>query len=511
MEPSVSATHGEPSSGATFAAKAAAHEGGERSASELWWRWGIPIAVTVVLGLLPAPAGLAQNAWNFFALFAGIVAALVLEPIPPAATGVLAITLGALLSPWTLFGPKELADPKFKVASETVRWAFSGFASNTVWLVGGAFMFALAYEKTGLGKRIALLLVWLLGKSSLSLGYAATLADTILAPFTPSNTARSAGTMFPVFVNLPPIYQSLPNDASSRRIGAYLLWTTFAASCVTSTLFMTACAPNFLAIDFIRKIAHVELTYKQWFLAAASFAIPLLLLLPIIGYLVYPPELKKSPEIPHWARERLAEMGALTRNEIILGVLVLIAIVLWVTAGDYLDAAVVAFMVISAMLVLRVLKWSDMARYHSAWTTIVLLATLVAMADGLSRTGFVKWFADFVGLSVGHLPPGTVLVILITVYFFSHYFFSSLTAHTSAMMPIMLGVGLAVPGMAPEKLALGLALTTGLMGVISPYATGAALPYYNSGYITSAAFWRNGTIYGIVFLAALLLIGLPLL
>ena len=60
-------------------------------------------------------------------------------------------------------------------------------------------------------------------------------------------------------------------------------------------------------------------------------------------------------------------------------------------------------------------------------------------------------------------------------------------------------------------IALGLALTTGIMGVISPYATGAALPYYNCGYITSAEFWRNATIYGIVFLAALLVLGLPLL
>jgi len=204
-------------------------------------------------------------------------------------------------------------------------------------------------------------------------------------------------------------------------------------------------------------------------------------------------------------------MGPLSRNEIILGVLVLIAIVLWIVAGEYIDGAIVAFMVISALLVLGVLTWNDMARYHSAWTTIVLLATLVAMAEGLSRTGFVKWFADYVGAHVAGLPPGTVLVILIIVYFFSHYFFSSLTAHTSALMPIMLGVGLSVPGLAPEKLALGLALTTGLMGVISPYATGAGLPYYNSGYIASTAFWRNGTIYGVVFLGALLLIGLPLL
>ncbi len=476
-----------------------------------WWKWAIPVAIGVILAFIPPPTGLSQNAWYFFSLFCVIVAALVLEPIPPAATGVVAITVAALLAPWTLFTAQQMADPKFKPAAAAAKWAFSGFASNTVWLVGGAFMFALAYEKTGLGRRIALLLVKVLGKNSLMLGYAATIADTILAPFTPSNTARSAGTMYPVFINLPPIYKSLPNDESSKLIGGYLLWTTFAASCVTSTLFMTGCAPNFLALDFIRKIAHVEITYKQWFLAAAPFAIPLLLALPIIGYVIYPPKLKNSPEIPAWAGEQLKEMGSLSRNEIILTVMVLIAIVLWVTAGEVIEPAIVAFMVISTLLVLGVLKWADMARYHSAWTTIVLLATLVAMAEGLSKVGFIKWFADYVGSHVGGLPPTTVLVVLITVYFFSHYFFSSLTAHTTAMMPIMLGVGLGMPGLDPAKLAMGLALTTGLMGVVSPYATGAALPYYNSGYISSVSFWKNGTIYGLIFLAALLGIGLPLL
>jgi L-tartrate/succinate antiporter len=274
---------------------------------------------------------------------------------------------------------------------------------------------------------------------------------------------------------------------------------------------MTGCAPNFLAIDFISKIAHVNIRYQQWFFAAAPFAIPLLLLLPLIGYVIYPPELKKSPEIPKWAHQRLMEMGPLSRDEKILGTLVLIAITMWVFAGDYFDGAIVAFMVISVLLVLGVLKWHDMARYHSAWTTIVLLATLVAMAEGLGKVGFIKWFADYVATHVTGMPADTVLVILIVVYFFSHYFFSSLTAHTSAMMPIMLGVGMGIPGLSPEKLAMGLALTTGIMGVISPYATGAALPYYNCGYITSAEFWRNGTIYGIVFLVALLTLGVPFL
>jgi L-tartrate/succinate antiporter len=163
------------------------------------------------------------------------------------------------------------------------------------------------------------------------------------------------------------------------------------------------------------------------------------------------------------------------------------------------------------MLILRVVTWDDLARNHAAWTTIALLATLVAMADGLGRTGFINWFADSVALHIAGLPPTMVIVALVTIYFFSHYGFSSLTAHTTAMMPIMLGVGLGIPDLPHEKLALGLAMSTGIMGVISPYATGAALPYYNSGYIKSSDFWRNGTIYGVMFLAALLLLALPLL
>jgi L-tartrate/succinate antiporter len=474
-------------------------------------RWAVPLLIAIGLASIPAPPGLAQHAWWFFSVFAGVVAALIIEPVPPAATGLIAITLTAALSRWTLFSPQDLAKPGFNVASESVKWAFSGFAGNTVWLVGGAFMLATAYQKTGLGRRIALLLVRALGRNSLLLGYAATFGDAVLALVTPSNTARSAGTMFPIMINLPPIYDSHPSDPSARKIGGYILWTTFASSCVTSSLFITGCAPNFLAADFIRKLAHVDISWTRWFFSAAPFGIPLLLALPLMGFVFYPPTVKQSPEIPLWARKQLAEMGPLSRNEWILGILVFIAVTLWILAADYFDAAIVAFMVVSLMLILRVVTWDDLARNHAAWTTIALLATLVAIADGLARTGFIKWFADLVASHMGGLPSSAVMVVLLIIYFFSHYGFSSLTAHTTAMMPIMLGVGLGIPDLPYERLELGLALSTGIMGVTSPYATGAALPYYNSGYIKSSDFWRNGTIYGLIFLAALLLLALPLL
>jgi L-tartrate/succinate antiporter len=476
-----------------------------------WWRVAVPVALTLALAATPPPAGLAQHAWWYFAIFTGVIAALVTEPLPNPAVGLIGLTLVAVLSRWTLYAPADLAKPGFNVVSQTINWALSGFASTTVWLVGGAFMFALGYQKTGLGRRIALLLVRALGKNTLSLGYATTFAEAIMAPFTPSNTARGAGIIFPVVNNLPPLYDSHPHDPSSRRIGGYIMWTTFAANTVTSTLFMTACAPNFLAREFISRIAHVTISYADWMRASVPFAVPLLLALPLLTYVLYPPEVKKSPEASAWAGRELTALGRITRREIILAVLVVGAILLWIFAGDFIDPALAAFVAISLMLVFRVVTWDDVARNDAAWTTIVLLATLVTLADGLSRAGFVKWFADTVAVNVGAFPPGLIVVVLVTIYFLTHYMFASLTAHTTAMMPMMLAAAMGIKGVPIATVALALALTTGIMGVLTPYATGAALPYYNSGYLPPAVFWRLGAIFGLIFLAALLLIGVPLL
>ena len=158
--------------------------------------------------------------------------------------------------------------------SAALNWALSGFSNGTVWLIFGAFMFALGYEKTGLGRRIALLLVKAMGRRTLTLGYAVTIADTLLAPFTPSNTARSGGTIYPVIRNLPALYDSKPNDPSSRRIGSYLMWVAIAATCVTSSMFLTALAPNLLALELVKKTAKIDITWTQWFMAFAPVGHP---------------------------------------------------------------------------------------------------------------------------------------------------------------------------------------------------------------------------------------------
>ena len=47
------------------------------------------------------------------------------------------------------------------------------------------------------------------------------------------------------------------------------------------------------------------------------------------------------------------------------------------------------------------------------------------------------------------------------------------------------------------------------MGVLTPYATGPAPVYYACGYVSRRDFWRLGLIFGVIFIAVLLLIGVP--
>jgi L-tartrate/succinate antiporter len=467
-----------------------------------------PVAIAVAIALCPAP-GLAQHTWYFFAIFAGVIVGLMLEPLPGGAIGLIGVTAVTVLAPRVLFSPEELAKPGFNPSNAALTWALSGFSNGTVWLIFGAFMFALGYEKTGLGKRLSLLLVRAMGHHTLTLGYAIMLADTALAPFTPSNTARSGGTVYPIISNLPPLYDSKPHDPSSRRIGGYLMWVAIASTCVTSSMFLTGLAPNLLAAELAKKTVGVDFGWTQWFLAFAPVGVVLLAVVPLLSWWLYPPEVKEGREVPLWATRELVKMGGLTRPEMLLVVLVLLALGLWIFAADAINATTVALIVICLMLVLNVVKWADIIANKAAWNTLAWFATLVALADGLNRTGFVVWFADSIAGHMAGFSATEAMIVLVVLFYLVHYLFASVTAHVTAMLPVFLAVGSTISGMNMPRFALLLSLTLGIMGIITPYGTGPSPVYYGSGYIPSADWWRLGAIFGAIYLAAFLCIGVP--
>lgn len=148
-------------------------------------------------------------------------------------------------------------------------------------------MFGTGYEKTGLGRRIALILVKKMGHRTLFLGYAVMFSE-LIGTCNTVNSARGAGIIYPIIRNLPPLYQSQPNDSSSRSIGSYIMWMGIVADCVTSAIFLTAMAPNLLLIGLMKSASHATLSWGDWFLGMLPLSILLVLLVPLAGLRAVP-------------------------------------------------------------------------------------------------------------------------------------------------------------------------------------------------------------------------------
>jgi L-tartrate/succinate antiporter len=456
----------------------------------------IPILVAIVIALLPTPQGLDPNAHYFFAVFIGVIVGLILEPIPAALIGLTGVAFSATFG---LVGESAKA-------SRT--WMLSGFSNGVIWLIFAAFMFALGYKKSGLGKRIALILVKLLGKTSLGLGYAVAFADGVLSPFMPSNTARSAGTIFPIAINIPQMFNSTP-DNEPRKLGAYISWVAIAATCVTSSMFLTALAPNLLAVSLVEKNAGIVIEWGQWFGTLAVIMIPLFLAVPLLAYIFYPPEQKHSPEAPAWAAKELEKMGSITKKEILMLSLGILALVMWIFGSQIgVNSTTAAIAVLCLLVLTNVISWEDVITNKAAINVFIWFATLVAMAGGLKKVGFLKWAAERISEGLVGMEPVSIVILLVVLFFLFHYFFASVTAHTVALLPLFLGVAAnLIPAEMMQPLAMLLVGSLGLMGIITPYATGPSPIWYGAGYISQATWWKLGAIFGAIYLGALVLLG----
>lgn len=458
----------------------------------------IPLGVGLLIFLIPCPEGLAPVAWHYFAVFAAVIVGLILEPIPGSVIALLGISVAGVFQ---LIGDKPAA---------TLKWALSGFSNSVIWLIFVAYMFGLGYEKTGLGRRISLNLIKLLGKKTLGIGYAVAFSELLLGPFMPSNTARSGGTIYPIVRNIPEIFDSRPGE-SARKMGAYLMWTGIAACAVVSSLFLTANAPNLLGLELVAKTLKITVSWRDWFLGILPIGLVLFLLMPLLTYCLYPPEIKESEGADRWAAEALAKMGKISLKELTMALLAVIALTLWIFADKQINATMVAIVIFVLMLLSKVVSWDDVLDYRQAWNMLIWFGALVALADGLKTCGFLTWFAAAVSGMMKGLPVMWIVILMVGIYFLVHYMFASLTAHATALMPVFLAAIAIVPEMPLKLTAMLLCYTSGFSCLLTPYASGPSVIYYGSGYIKRADFWRLGAIFGVIFLAALLLIEVPYL
>lgn len=503
-------------------------------------RFWMCVVVGMAIWFSPTPAGLTEPAWHIFAVFAATIVSFLLRPLPMGVCVLIGIlVLGASKDLfWAFPGSPEIspvftsdlrkplhisgfgvAIPSFsseQIAKGSFTQSLSGFADPTTWLVVAAFLISGAMIRTGLGKRIALSMVSLFGRSMLGLGYSIGAAELLLAPFVPSNTARGGGVMAPVVNSLASVLGSHPED-SPKRAGEYLVLCGAHLNLVTAAMFLTGMAANPLvnkaAVDVLGE--QHTLTWGGWLLGALVPGVVSLALLPLLLYWLARPAASVASDARDKARADLSEMGAWTGKQWLMAAILLGMLTLWVTApvqkhylGYSLPTALVALMGVATMVVLGVERWRDVTGNAAAWDTLIWLGGLVTMANALRETGFTGWFAEQVGQHATGLSPVAMAVTLALVYFFSMYAFSMLTGHIMALAGVFFAAGLAA-GAPPLLMVALIAYFSNLCGCTTNYSTGPMVIYFGLGYVPTARWFRIGFVVALFHLGVWLGIGLP--
>ncbi|CAN5312829.1 DASS family sodium-coupled anion symporter [soil metagenome] len=464
-------------------------------------------AVLVVLLLVPCPEGLTPKAWGLVAIFLTTIVAIILKVMPIGVMAMMAIVIVSLSQVTSTSSKGAITD------------ALSSFANPLIWLIVVAILISRGLKKTGLGNRIGLIFISLLGKRTVGIGYGLTICELVLAPFTPSNTARGGGIVHPIMKSIANAFDSDPAKGTQGKVGTYLALVNYHANPITSAMFLTATAPNPLVVDYVARATHqnFHLSWTTWALCMFLPGLVCLLVMPLVIYLLSPPELKVTPNAVDYARTELAKMGPLAAKEkVMLGTFGLL-LVLWANVPAMLfgpaftlDPTVVAFVGLFVLIITGTIDWDDVLSEKSAWDTLVWFGALVMMAEQLNKVGVIAWFSEGMKAAIvaSGMGWGPIAAILVLAFVFSHYLFASTTAHVSAMLLAFLGVGAQlIPAAYVVPFMLMMTAASAIMMTLTHYATGTSPIIFGSGYVTMGNWWRVGFVMCVVELLIFAVIG----
>lgn len=465
----------------------------------------LPVVIGAILWLLTPvrPGGLSVQAWEMFAIFVATIVGCITKPLPIGGTTLIGLIVTVLVG---LAPVQNEVNPKTGAVNAGILSAFSNSAS---WLIAMAFIIAYGISKTGLGNRIAYWMIRRFGKRSIGIAYAITGLEIVLGTLIPSNSARTGGVVWPVTESISKDYDSLPNDPSRKKIGAFLSFIAFHANVISTALFITGAAPNMVASQMAVQKGYT-MSWISWFTAAIVPALIATIVIPLIIYKIFPPEIKETPDAKNWADEHLAEMGPVSKPEKIMSVVFLLAIILWVLSGIFkipqLDSTFVAFLAVGLLLITGVLTMQDALKQTGAWNILIWLSILVFMAGKLISFGFIDWFSKTIQTGLHGISWEIVLAVLVILMFYTHYFFASGTAHMTALYLPFLSVAVATG--APLALsAMLLAFTGAINASTTHYANGPASILATTGYIKQGEWWKFNFILGLVYLLIFGVIG----
>ncbi len=443
--------------------------------------------------------------------------------------GVATVAIGLLIATWWVTEALPLPAtsllpialfPLLGVVS--IEDATAPYASELIFLFMGGFMLALAMQRWGLHRRIALLTVRAVGTSPVQVIGGFMLATAFLSMWV-SNTATTVA-MLPIGLSVLVLVlgegggrmgsaseaeeaEELTGAGASNFATCLMLAIAYAAS-IGSLSTLIGTPPNLFMAQFLQSEYDIDIGFGTWMLVGLPLSATFLFITwVVLTRFVYPPEIDEISGGREIIQEQIDEMGPVSRGEKwVLTVFVLTASA-WILnsilpsifpaleeilAGvDDAGIAVIAALVLFAIPIdwrngVFALDW-ETAR-QIPWGILLLFGGGLSLANAVSETGVDEWIGALVS-GLGWVPVFLLIGIVILVVIFLTELTSN-TATAAALLPILAGAAIGL-GLDPLAFAIPAALAASCAFMI-PVATPPNAIVFGSGHVTIVQMVRAG-------------------
>ena len=379
--------------------------------------------ILIVVLLLPAPSSLPIMAKAVLAILAFAVIMWVTEAVsyPVSATLILA-------------GSELLG------SNHSLSLAFSGYATSAVALVAAALFLAAAMQETNLHKRLALLVLSIVGNKTRNIVIGAIIVSIVLAFFVPSATAR-AGAVVPILLGMIAAFKV----SKDSKLASLLIITSVQAVSIWNIGIKTAAAQNIVAINFINHQLGFDVSWGEWFLYAAPWSIVMSVALYFIMIKVMPPEINTIEGGKDLIKEELHKLGPVSPREWRLIVISMLLLLFWSTEKVLhpIDSASITIIALGVMLMpkIGVMTWKHVEN-KIPWGTIIVFGVGISLGNVLLKTGAAQWLSDqtFGVLGLKHLPIIATIALITLFNILIHLGFASATSLSSALIPVFISL-----------------------------------------------------------------------
>lgn len=434
------------------------------------------ICLAAINWLTPEVAGLKAAGKTSLAVSVFAIVIWVTQAIDDALSGLLIVFLLAALNATTLAG------------------AFSGYANTSLWLIVIGFIMAGCMEKSGLSKRIALVLVNSAGGSASKVYWAVAGVMAVLSFLVPSITARTL-LMLPIILG---IGQAFDAKQGQSNIVKALIFIVAMSGTMMSIGVLTAHVGNPITVGLIEAAAKKTISWSEWFKIGGPPAFALAFLSVYLLRLMWPPEIKSLGEGQAYIQREVASLGKFSSQEIYTLGVFLITLVLWATDSIHKVNVVIVGM-LSIILLLwpgkGIMNWKE-AQTRVPWNVFLLYGAGLSMGTALVSSGAAKWLAGTMLGPIAQMPHSMQMIILIWLATILQVFFTGGGPKTTALTPIIIAHAVAIKAdPLVFALILGMNMQHQYLLPVSNMPNAVAM---GTGQITSKELMKTGAVMSIV-------------